>query len=72
MTRVPGAGPEPWMSRARIAKHMDVSERTIDRWVKEGMPGETWGLSRRVFQASAVERWARSRTAGARRGAGTR
>jgi transposase len=63
MTRVPGADPEPWMSRARIAKHMDVSERTIDRWVREGMPHETWGLATRKFQASAVEKWARARRA---------
>lgn len=50
------------MSRAEIARHMSVSERTIDRWIREGMPHETWGLATRKCQASVVERWARNRS----------
>jgi hypothetical protein len=65
MPRIPGT-PEPWLSRAQIALHMDVSERTIDRWVKEGVPHETWGLATRKFQASEVVAWARQRSTGTR------
>ena len=41
---------------------LGISERTIARWVKEGMPSETWGLGNtRRFRASEVLAWARDR-----------
>ena len=57
----PPTGPEPWMSKARVAAHMGVSVRTITRWMAEGLPHETWGLSTPKFQASVVVRWASQR-----------
>lgn len=59
---VPLRGPEPWLSIAQLAEHLSVSERTINRWVREGCPSETWGLAARRFQASTVLRWASQRT----------
>lgn len=62
--RAPQTGvPEPYLSRVEIAKHMAVSPRTIDRWCREGLPHETWGMRSKKFQASRVEGWARRRAA---------
>jgi hypothetical protein len=53
--------PEPYLSRAEIARFMAVCDRTIDRWTKEGCPHETWGLRAKKFRASEVQAWARRR-----------
>jgi len=54
-------GIEPYLSRHELALAMGVSERTVDRWVVEGLPHETWGLRSRKFLLSETVRWARTR-----------
>lgn len=56
-------GPEPYCSRMEIAKLMGVSERTIDRWAREGAPHQTWGMRTKKFRFSEVEQWAKIRKA---------
>jgi phage terminase Nu1 subunit (DNA packaging protein) len=52
---------ERYVSRAQLAEHMGVSVRTVDRFVKEGMPHEDWGLKCRRFLPSKAIAWARTR-----------
>jgi len=40
---------------------MGVSVPTVDRWVGEGMPSETWGLRARRFRPSVAMSWAHAR-----------
>ncbi len=55
--------PERYVTRAELADLMGVSKSTIDRWVHEGMPSETWGLRSRRLLPSAAIAWARTREA---------
>lgn len=55
---------EPYLGRQELAVAMCVSERTVDRWVTEGLPHETWGLRSRKFLLSEAVRWARTRDTG--------
>lgn len=50
---------ERFLSRAELAVIMGVSERTIDRWVKQKMPSELWGKRTRRFLLNDCVRWAR-------------
>jgi excisionase family DNA binding protein len=52
---------EDWITKKELAKRMGVSRSTIDNWLAEGMPSETWGLRLRVFQPSVAMAWARNR-----------
>ena len=52
---------EPFLNRKETAKVLGVSLRTLDRFVREGLPCETWGLRSRVFRASEAVVWARNR-----------
>jgi phage terminase Nu1 subunit (DNA packaging protein) len=55
---------ERYVARRELAELMGVSESTIKRWRREGMPSETWGMSRtRRYLPSACIAWARSRAA---------
>jgi excisionase family DNA binding protein len=47
---------EPWLSRRRLAEHLKVSERTLQRWQADGMPSIARGRTVR-YRASAVEAW---------------
>jgi|GEM_PF-2924911 len=51
-------GNEPWVTTKKLAEHLDVSERTIQRWTAEGMPCLR---SRRTlrYQVSACLAWLR-------------
>jgi phage terminase Nu1 subunit (DNA packaging protein) len=53
--------PERYVSRRELAELMGVSVRTIDQFVTDGMPSETWGIRSRVFQPSRALAWARTR-----------
>jgi hypothetical protein len=53
---------EPWVSEAVIARHYDVSARTVRRWRAQRMPSRLLGGSRR-FRLSEVERWHTERSA---------
>lgn len=62
MTVVPlKRDPERWVNRRELAQIMGVGERTIARFVSEGMPSESWGLRARRFLPSECIRWARER-----------
>lgn len=63
------ATPERYLSRAELAVIMGVSERTIDRWARRGMPSEVWGSRTRRFLLSDAVRWARRQGIEARRAA---
>lgn len=60
---LPVPEPEPYVSRRELAKHMGISVRTVDSFVEQGMPSETWGIRCRVFQVSRAIAWARARDA---------
>lgn len=47
---------EPWVSEIVIARHYNVSARTVRRWRAQGMPSRLLGGSRR-FRLSEVESW---------------
>jgi predicted DNA-binding transcriptional regulator AlpA len=53
---------ERYVDARELAALMGVSTRTIKRMVAEGMPSETWGMSRtRRFLPSVAMAWARER-----------
>lgn len=53
---------ERYVGRKELADIMGVSLPTIDRWVRAGMPSETWGLRARKFLPSRAIAWARTQT----------
>ena len=54
--------PEPYVGKATMAGLLGIGVRSLDRWVVEGCPSETWGMKRtRRFLPSAVVAWARER-----------
>jgi hypothetical protein len=54
---------ERYVNGQELAEIMRVSVRTIKRMVAEGMPSETWGMTRcRRFLPSEALRWARDRS----------
>jgi phage terminase Nu1 subunit (DNA packaging protein) len=57
------AVPERYVDARELAQLMGVSTSTVKRFVREGMPSETWGLRRtRRFLPSQAMEWARART----------
>lgn len=52
---------EPYIDREALAQLLDLSVATIDRFVAEGMPSETWGLRARRFKPSAALAWLNER-----------
>ena len=34
----PRPGNEPWVTKLQLARHLQVSEKTVERWAAEGMP----------------------------------
>lgn len=59
----PNQEPERYLTREELADRQNVSVRTVDRWVREGIPSETWGMRIRRFRVPDVERWLRKRGA---------
>jgi hypothetical protein len=51
---------EPWVDESAIARHFDVSTRTVRRWRADDMPSRLIGGSRR-FRVSEVEGWHEAR-----------
>jgi transposase len=47
---------ERWLSKRKIARHYDYSERTVNRWVAAGCPSRMIGGERR-FRISEVDAW---------------
>jgi predicted DNA-binding transcriptional regulator AlpA len=58
--------PERYVGRRDVAEAFGVSLKTVDRWVRDGAPSETWGQRMRRFQLSAVHDWLRDREPGSR------
>lgn len=55
---------EPWVSLQEAAKHLQVSEETIHRWMaKKALPAHRAGRIWR-FKLSEVDTWLRSGAAG--------
>jgi phage terminase Nu1 subunit (DNA packaging protein) len=53
---------ERYVDRRELALLMGVSERTLTRWLREGLPSETWGMTRtRRYLPSQAMAWARHR-----------
>lgn len=53
---------EAYVDGRRLAGLMGVSVATIKRWTAEGMPSETWGMTRtRRYLPSRAMAWARAR-----------
>jgi predicted membrane chloride channel (bestrophin family) len=53
---------ERYVDARELAALMGISTRTVKRMVAEGMPSETWGMSRtRRFLPSEAMAWARER-----------
>lgn len=53
---------DPLWKRPQAARYLQVSERTIKRWVREeGFPYEKAGRAVR-FRKSAIDRWLKERT----------
>lgn len=47
---------ERYLTARELGELMGVSERTAKRWRADGMPSETWGMSRtRRYLFSSVE-----------------
>jgi len=58
VTPTPG---ERYITADELADAMGVSRSTVKRWVRAGVPSETWGMRVRRFRLSEVEAWARER-----------
>jgi excisionase family DNA binding protein len=46
-----------YLTRAELAAHLGVSEKTIARWDTAGMPSERWGRRLLRYRLDRVERW---------------
>jgi predicted DNA-binding transcriptional regulator AlpA len=56
------AAPERYVDARELAALMGVSQSTIKRMVRAGLPSATWGMSRtRRFLPSEALKWADSR-----------
>jgi hypothetical protein len=56
---------EAYVDRRRLAAIMGVSESTITRLLRDGMPSDTWGMTRtRRYLPSTCIAWARAREVG--------
>jgi len=49
---------EPWVTLQDVAKHLQVAEDTVHRWLKRGMPATKAGRVWR-FKLSEVDAWVR-------------
>lgn len=52
---------EHYVSRREMARILGVSPRQMDRYIRDGMPSETWGGRKRFFLPSATLDWAKKR-----------
>lgn len=46
-----------YLTRAELAEHLGVSEKTIGRWQKQEMPAEVWGRRLVRYRLDRVEAW---------------
>jgi phage terminase Nu1 subunit (DNA packaging protein) len=45
------------MTRQQLSEHLQVSERTIQRWVRRGMPVEILGQRLHRYRIADIQRW---------------
>lgn len=50
---------EPYVTKRELAAHMHVSTKTVEAWVKAGMPHEKWGPRLVRFKKTAALQWVR-------------
>jgi len=50
---------ERYVDRRGLATLLNVHVSTVDRWVRDGMPSETWGRRMRRFLPSRCLAWLR-------------
>ena len=50
-----------YLTRAQLGAELQVSGRTIQRWEREGMPTEVWGVRLRRYRVDLVRRWLEQR-----------
>ena len=56
----PASGREPWQTKRQLAAHLQVSEKTVERWMAAGMPCLRGGRGRTIrFQVRECESWLR-------------
>jgi phage terminase Nu1 subunit (DNA packaging protein) len=48
------------VTKRQLAMHLQVSERTIERWTRAGMPVDKWRNGMVRFHVRDVEAWLRS------------
>jgi phage terminase Nu1 subunit (DNA packaging protein) len=53
----PGAAREPWVAKAQLAQHFDVSLKTVERWTADGMPCLRTGGRTVRYRISDCEAW---------------
>lgn len=60
---LPGrAGSEPWVTKAQLAAHLQVHEKSIERQVARGMPCFRVGKRTVRFRISVCEAWLEAQT----------
>lgn len=47
---------EPWLTKQQVAEAIQVSTRTIERWMNQGLPHCHFG-SRPRFKINQIEAW---------------
>jgi len=55
---------EQYVTVEQLGRQMGVSKSTIYRWMREGMPSETWGIRARRFLPSRCMAWRRTHLGG--------
>lgn len=46
-----------YLTRAELARHLHVSEKTVQRWERQGLPVEVWGARLRRYRLDRAEAW---------------
>jgi excisionase family DNA binding protein len=46
-----------YLTRSELAEHLHVSEKTIARWERAGLPAERWGRRLLRYRLDRVEAW---------------
>jgi len=50
-----------YLTRCELARHLGVSEKTVARWDRAGMPSERWGRRLVRYRLDRVEVWLQRR-----------
>lgn len=61
VTVFPDRTGEAYVTGRQLADMMGVSERTVERWRRQGMPSVVWGRKARRYRPSLAMAWAQSK-----------